>query len=454
MEKPIKLPIIALIFTVLQASALGAEATPPSSSVAATVQPSVSSQVNNEPDNNPTNASGSPSRCIAQLRDANRAFLHNLIENNQIEGVSAAAEKWRSEFLRSYPEYLNLPSDELLRISHEVLAYGEGYLETLFSIGDLSLVKFINAGGQIIPKMRLPLLSDVFEGFYEDRPLSIDSKTQAIDANTPEGIQLAEAFVKQAPLGTIVIFADLNFLGKVNYFEREYIAGDEYLIAFGKAMHANLRLGKGGDLMLKIGGDEFVFLLPVREGYLDQPEGVQALLARIVQSVHQSKEAQEIFTEQRRALARSYRKVYSAEGFSDLDGTFLRTAFGDEWQKAIETMTFSQFQKFYLELQRKKIMNQSQYAASVSVGGAIVLPGAEYRDGLTQARTDAKAFKILYKENLGFSKETLEKYGTHINTNAAVISGSNGKVGQNKQRRRSDKFPTPFIPKQIKPDSN
>lgn len=452
MEKPIKLPIMALIFTVLQVSALGAETTPPSS-VSATLQPSLSGQVNNVPDHNHASASSSPSRCIAQLKDASRAFLHNLIENNQIEGLSATAEKWRSEFVRSYPEYVNLPQDELLRISHEVLALGEGYIETIFSIGELSLVKFINAWGQITLKMRLPSESEALEGVYYDRPLTIDSKTQAIDANTPEGSLLAKTFVKQAPLGTVVIFADLNFLGKVNYFEREYIAGDEYLIAFGKAMRENLRLGKGGDLMLKIGGDEFVFLLPIREGYLDQPEGVQAFLDRIVQSVHQSREAQAVFTEQKRALARDYRKVNNAENFSDLPSEFLRAAFGDDWQNLKDSMTFDQFQRVYLELQLRKIMNQSQYAASVSVGGAIVLPGAEYGDGLTQARSDARAFKILYKESLGFSREALEKYGVQPNT-GSILSSSNGKEGQNKQRRRSDKPPTPFSPKQIKPDGN
>ncbi|MBK7844097.1 MAG: diguanylate cyclase [Bdellovibrionales bacterium] len=443
---------MALIFTVLQVSALGAETTPPSS-VSATLQPSLSGQVNNVPDHNHASASSSPSRCIAQLKDASRAFLHNLIENNQIEGLSATAEKWRSEFVRSYPEYVNLPQDELLRISHEVLALGEGYIETIFSIGELSLVKFINAWGQITLKMRMPSESEGLEGVYYDRPLTIDSKTQAIDANTPEGGLLAEAFVKYAPLGTVVIFADLNFLGKVNYFEREYIAGDEYLIAFGKAMPNNLRLGKGGDLMLKIGGDEFVFLLPIREGHLDQAKGVQALLDRIVRSVHQSKEAQAVFTEQRRALARDYRMVYKAKSFSDLPHDFLRTILGDDQESAEYSMNFDQLKEIYLELQLKKIVNQSRYAASVSVGGAIVLPGAEYRYGLRQARSDAKAFKILYKERLGLSNEAIEKYGAQVNTHA-VTAGSHDKEGQNRQRRRSDKPPTPFSPKQIKPDGN
>jgi GGDEF domain-containing protein len=431
MANPIKLPIIAFIFT-LQTSILATETTPPSTALA--------------------NQRQSPSQCIAQLRQANRVYLRDLIENDRIERVSEIAEKWRDDFLKRNPEYYGLTEEELKRISHEVLAFGEGYLETIFSIGELSLVKVMNAGGQTILKMRLPSEFEGLEGIYYDRPLTIDSKTQAIDANTPEGKQLAEAFVKQAPLGTIVIFADLNFLGKVNYFEREYIAGDEYLVAFGKAMRNNLRLGKGGDLMLKIGGDEFVFLLPVREGYLDQPQGVQALLTRIVQSVHQSGEAQAIFTEQRRALARDYRMVNNAESFADLTDNFLRAVFGNNWSHLKDSMSFDQFQDMYLELQLKKIINQSNYAASVSVGGAILLPGAEYRDGLIQATSDARAFKILYKEQLGFSPEDREKYGAQVNTHL-ITSGSQGKERQNKQRRRSDKFPIPFSPKQIKPDS-
>lgn len=429
MANPIRLPIIAFIFT-LQTSILATETTPPSTAPA---------------------VRQSPSQCIAQLRQANRVYLRDLIENDRIERVSEIAEKWRDDFLKKNPEYYGLPEEELKRISHEVLAFGEGYLETIFSIGELSLVKFINAGGQTILKMRLPSESEGLEGVYYDRPLTIDSKTQAIEANTPEGKQLAEAFVKQAPLGTIVIFADLNFLGKVNYFEREYIAGDEYLVAFGKAMRNNLRLGKGGDLMLKIGGDEFVLLLPIREGYLDQPQGVQALLTRIVQSVHQSREAQAIFTEQRRALARDYRMVNNAESFSDLTDNFLRAVFGNNWSLLKDSMSFDQFQDMYLELQLKKIINQSNYAASVSVGGAILLPGAEYRDGLMQATSDARAFKILYKEQLGFSPEDREKYGAQVNTHL-INSGSQGKERQNKQRRRSDKFPIPFRPKQIEPD--
>lgn len=429
MANPIRLPIIAFIFT-LQTSILATETTPPSTAPA---------------------VRQSPSQCIAQLRQANRVYLRDLIENDRIERVSEIAEKWRDDFLKKNPEYYGLPEEELKRISHEVLAFGEGYLETIFSIGELSLVKFINAGGQTILKMRLPSESEGLEGVYYDRPLTIDSKTQAIEANTPEGKQLAEAFVKQAPLGTIVIFADLNFLGKVNYFEREYIAGDEYLVAFGKAMRNNLRLGKGGDLMLKIGGDEFVLLLPIREGYLDQPQGVQALLTRIVQSVHQSREAQAIFTEQRRALARDYRMVNNAESFSDLTDNFLRAVFGNNWSLLKDSMSFDQFQDMYLELQLKKIINQSNYAASVSVGGAILLPGAEYRDGLIQATSDARAFKILYKEQLGFSPEDREKYGAQVNTHL-INSGSQGKERQNKQRRRSDKFPIPFRPKQIEPD--
>jgi GGDEF domain-containing protein len=429
MANPIRLPIIAFIFT-LQTSILATETTPPSTAPA---------------------VRQSPSQCIAQLRQANRVYLRDLIENDRIERVSEIAEKWRDDFLKKNPEYYGLPEEELKRISHEVLAFGEGYLETIFSIGELSLVKFINAGGQTILKMRLPSESEGLEGVYYDRPLTIDSKTQAIEANTPEGKQLAEAFVKQAPLGTIVIFADLNFLGKVNYFEREYIAGDEYLVAFGKAMRNNLRLGKGGDLMLKIGGDEFVLLLPIREGYLDQPQGVQALLTRIVQSVHQSREAQAIFTEQRRALARDYRMVNNAESFSDLTDNFLRAVFGNNWSLLKDSMSFDQFQDMYLELQLKKIINQSNYAASVSVGGAILLPGAEYRDGLMQATSDARAFKILYKEQLGFSPEDREKYGVQVNTHI-INSETQGKEGQNRHRRRSDKFPIPFRPKQIEPD--
>ncbi|MBK9040997.1 MAG: hypothetical protein IPL83_17915 [Bdellovibrionales bacterium] len=218
-------------------------------------------------------------------------------------------------------------------------------------------------------------------------------------------------------------------------------------------MRENLRLGKGGDLMLKIGGDEFVFLLPIREGYLDQPTSVQALLTRIVQSVHQSGEAQAIFTEQRRALARDYRMVNNAESFSDLTSSFLRTAFGDDWDRSRDSMTFNQFQDMYLELQLKKIINQSNYAASVSVGGAIVLPGAEYGDGLLQARSDARAFKILYKEQLGFSWKN-SKNTAFTTSKHNILSGlrTQAKKGQNNNEENQIKFPSTFSPKNIKPN--
>lgn len=434
-------PIFALLFG-LQASGLPAETAAP--------QPSASSsQVSNHDRlSEPSRSAGSG--CIALLRIQTRAYLQNVIEKNRIEGLSASAATWRSEFLRKFPEYSNLPQEELLRISHEVLAWGEAYIETISSIGRLSLVQYINTGGQIVQKFRLPAVLEGLEGAYNDTALAIDYKTKAIDANTPEGFQLANAFVQNAPHGTIVIFTDLNFLGKVNYFAKEYEAGDNYLIAFGEAMRENLRLGKGGDLMLKIGGDEFVLLLPVRDSYLDRPTNVQAFLDRIVRSVHQSRAAKEVFTEQQRALARDYRRVNIATKFSELSDELLRSFFGNEWESLRDSMSFDKFQSMFLELQLKKIRDHSRYAASVSVGGAIVLPGGTYRDGLLQARSDASAFKILYKTSLGLMGE-VTKYGVYYHSPHNTTFSSEEKKEQSSLRRKSDKIPSTFIPKEIKP---
>lgn len=453
MTTPQIVPIIALLFTLQTFTlALGNEAPLPSS-VSGPGNLPVSDPRNDGPTpvhRDPASSSKFNS-CVAQLRKTTQAALHKLIESNEIEEISGGARKWREYFIERYPEYSDLPEEEIKRIFYEVLVSGEAYMEAIFSVGDLSLVKFVNIEGQIILKMRLPSEGGLFEGIPYDRILTVDSKTQAIEANTTEGRLLTEAFVRYSVHGTIVIFADLNFLGKVNYFEKSYSAGDEYLIAFGEAMRRNLRLGKGGDLMLKIGGDEFVFLIPISEGYLEQPQAVQAFMDRLVQSVRHSREACAVFSEQKRALAKEYRILRAANSFADLPDSFLLSALGNEFSISIASMNFSGFKEAYLARQFAKIVDQARFVASVSVGAAVVLPGAAYGTGLESAREDARLFKLDYKKRLGFSGGDLDKYGNqgHQTPSLPTPSNTGQQDSENQRRRRLDIGPPRSISPQI-----
>lgn len=98
------------------------------------------------------------------------------------------------------------------------------------------------------------------------------------DENALQAIVNSISKATQGEATSAFLFVDLNFLGKVNYFQGGFQDGDRYIQAFGEAVQAvfsqSLRIGPATnlqnenrkvsfsqDLLFAIGGDEFIVVL-------------------------------------------------------------------------------------------------------------------------------------------------------------------------------------------------
>lgn len=102
-------------------------------------------------------------------------------------------------------------------------------------------------------------------------PLTGLGNRRALDEALPSAIARAERTAK----GLGIIYFDLIGLKAVND-RRGHHAGDETLQAFAKALTTSAR---SSDLSYRVGGDEFVVLMPDTN-----PEDVTALIARVIAS--------------------------------------------------------------------------------------------------------------------------------------------------------------------------
>ncbi|MGE0762247.1 MAG: diguanylate cyclase [Bdellovibrionales bacterium] len=331
----------------------------------------------------------------------------DVIRSNLVREQSLA---WRKELLDKYPQYKDLPKAELERISKEVTEKGEGFVAEVLKTKEISVKSYLNQDGETILKYTQAADFDSMGGRIVERVLAVDAKTGAIDANFPGGQRLVQAIFESAEDDLVLIFKDLNHLGATNYFHHGQAAGDLYLQAFGAAVRQNLR---PGDLMLKTGGDELVSVVPLKDPAIAQnPEKVQdavnGLLQRMVDAVHNSKEAAAVFKTQAKVLVDELKAVDKALSAQDLPKQLAAKLTPEQMQLA--SSNFPQFRAEFLTAQKEMIKKHVAYRPSISIGATVVKPGGSYEEAKLLAETQAKMVKVDYKAQMGASSEELSKY--------------------------------------------
>jgi GGDEF domain-containing protein len=323
--------------------------------------------------------------------------------------VEIAAGQWQKEFLLKYPQYEDLPKGEIDRIAKEVVEKGEGFVKEVLKANDVSVKAYVNNGGETVLKYSEPATMAGVRGARTETVLAVDSKTGAIDVAFPGGQRLVNAIFNNNENGVIVIFKDLNHLGQTNYFYHGQAAGDLYIKAFGAAVRQNLR---PGDLMLKTGGDEIVSVIPITTKTMENPETVKAITQRMVDTLHNSRDAREVFKTQSKILADEFKAVANAEKIADLP-VQTRTGLSADQMK-LATENFAKFRVEFLNKQLQLLKDHSKYKPSLSIGSVIVKPGGSYEAAKQAAERQAAMVKVEYKAATGATPEELAKYRMQV----------------------------------------
>lgn len=329
----------------------------------------------------------------------------------QATKIEIAAAQWQKEFLQKFPHYKDLPPSELQRIAREVSEKGEGFVKEVLRAGDVSVKSYVNSRGETVLKLSEPAEMAVLKGARTETVLAVDVKTGAIDVAFPGGQRLINAIFSNNEKGVIVVFMDLNHLGQTNYYYYGQAAGDMYLRAFGAAVRQNLR---PGDLMLKTGGDEIVSIIPITTKAMENPETVKSISQRMVDTVHTSRDAHEVFKVQSRILANEFKAVARAEKLTDLPPT-TRANLTPE-QVELATANFQDFRAAFLNNQLRLLKDHARYQPSISIGSVIVRPGGSYEAAKPLAERQAAMVKVEYKAAGGATPEELAKYRIQVQT--------------------------------------
>jgi len=303
-----------------------------------------------------------------------------------------------------------LPRAELDRIAKEVVGSDNrmGFVGEVFKAKDVNVRMYINQDGQEIFRFTSPAVFKSRTGEVVEHTLVRDAKTGAFDANSPEGLRLIEAMVEGSERGVVVIFQDLNYLGKTNYYHNGQAAGDKYLEAFGTSTREHLR---PTDLTFKTGGDELVTILPITDEAMAQPEVVRTLTQRMSDSVSKSKQARAVFKEQSRVLSEEFKSVKLAAKFEDIPDAIASKLTPDQVKQAASN--FVAFKESFLKNQIELLQSHAKFQPSISIGAAIVPKGSgTYAQAKVAAEGRAGQVKINYKKDAGTADEaTLLKYG-------------------------------------------
>lgn len=223
---------------------------------------------------------------------------------------------------------------------------------------EIARVKVETSGGAPTMEKR-SVMRDVFR----------DAKTLAIDANSETGKKVAKLMTEQSK-GKYMIFADVNNLGKVNYFKNGTQAGDEYLARIGENIRKNLR---PSDRFFKNGGDELVILLDT-----ENKESAKQVMQKIHASIENDEALQALFKRERIAVAEKIRAENASAGS------------GGNTFKALSVPTPEQV---------KALQATAQVRPSLSMGSARI--HGDWAVDLERAEKQAGMVKERYKRALG-----------------------------------------------------
>lgn len=302
------------------------------------------------------------------------------------------AENWASEMLASgHVRLSQLTQSQMAQVSLDVVTKGEAVIDEKLRFKDKVVSTYIDRDGRVFLKLVEPTKSRSLSGMTTSTYLPMDVHTQAVDANFDSGRRLVQSMVEEADRGVAVIFIDVNYLGRVNYFAAGQAAGDEYLEAVALAVRSCLR---DDDLIFKTGGDELVVILDT-----DKAEVAQGVAQRIVDEVYYSPLARRIFHDQSVALAAEYRTIREASSPDQLTvGAIANLSLTD---LELARSDFSQFRKRYLDILARRLHQHAAFRPSVSIGTSITSPGVPFEDAKRAAESQAAMVKIEYKQNLG-----------------------------------------------------
>ena len=123
--------------------------------------------------------------------------------------------------------------------------------------------------------------------------VGLNSRTNFLDANTDQAMQVLKAVVQEKP-GIGVVWVDVPVLGLVNYFKDGQVDGDALLLAAGKAVHSIMR---DENIGFKFKGSEFVVEVDAISA-----TNIAKVQARMESAVVNSPEVKALFAKQREYL--------------------------------------------------------------------------------------------------------------------------------------------------------
>lgn len=293
-----------------------------------------------------------------------------------------------------------------LNAATEALKDGKRAATELMRLNKSKLVEIELPNGEKILRYDQKIVGKDGKTHTVSREVPLDAKTKTIDANSAIGKQImSEAVKAKAGKGSLV-FIDVNYLGKVNYFKGGTQTGDQYLTSVAESLRKTLR---PGDMIFKNGGDELVVVLGTRDR-----QAVKEISQRMMNEVDKNPQIKQLFKREVTSITQAYKEVNTAKSIKDLPAGVIKALTPAE--KKIALSNFSKFQVAKKADLKAQMMGQATYRGSISVGSSLVKPNETITNVLARAEQQAAQVKARYKARYGHD---ISKY----NIEAPLISG-------------------------------